>query len=148
MGIPIPRCLITDLHVAANAKLVYALFVSAPDYEPEEIALGLGLSAGSVLRHLCSLAEAGYIEGPRFGRQIKRGPKNNRECISPKLRFSIYKRDGFGCTYCGRRGGPNVELCLDHVVPFSKGGGSSTENLVTSCVPCNFGKGSDPLEVS
>lgn len=53
-------------------------------------------------------------------------------------RREVFIRDGFTCQYCGRRGG---DLTIDHVVPRSRGGGHSWENLVSACKPCNHRKG-------
>jgi len=55
-------------------------------------------------------------------------------------RFNIYARDDNTCQYCGKRF-RRVELNLDHVVPRSKGGSTSWENVVCSCIPCNLRKG-------
>ena len=55
-------------------------------------------------------------------------------------RRNIFVRDGFTCQYCMARPGVR-ELNLDHVVPRSRGGRSSWENLVTSCRDCNLDKG-------
>ena len=59
-----------------------------------------------------------------------------------RIRFLVMKRDGFRCYYCGKSPAthPGVELVLDHVRPWSKGGKTTPENLVTSCVACNAGK--------
>jgi len=60
-----------------------------------------------------------------------------------KVRFSrlnIYSRDKSTCQYCGRRPA-RAELNLDHVIPRVKGGVTSWENVVCSCVPCNLRKG-------
>ncbi len=59
------------------------------------------------------------------------------------LRFNrrnIFARDGNRCQYCGKRF-PTSELSLDHVVPRSRGGDTSWENIVCSCVRCNVRKG-------
>jgi 5-methylcytosine-specific restriction endonuclease McrA len=55
-------------------------------------------------------------------------------------------RDQYQCQYCGKR--PNQrDLNLDHVVPRSRGGQDSWENLVVSCRGCNLKKGRrTPLE--
>jgi 5-methylcytosine-specific restriction endonuclease McrA len=59
--------------------------------------------------------------------------------IQRKLsRFEIFNRDRFTCQYCGRE---TRELTLDHVVPRSRGGQHSWENLVSACIPCNHRKG-------
>lgn len=53
-------------------------------------------------------------------------------------RKNILKRDGHKCAYCGRG---DLTLTLDHVVPRSRGGDDSWENLVAACLPCNNKKG-------
>ncbi|MEM8921550.1 MAG: HNH endonuclease, partial [Pseudomonadota bacterium] len=52
-------------------------------------------------------------------------------------RFNLFLRDGFKCVYCGS---PD-DLTFDHVVPRSKGGRTSWDNIVTACSPCNLRKG-------
>ncbi len=53
-------------------------------------------------------------------------------------RKNILRRDAYKCQYC-RRG--DVPLTIDHIVPKSKGGDDSWENLVAACVRCNNKKG-------
>jgi 5-methylcytosine-specific restriction endonuclease McrA len=55
-------------------------------------------------------------------------------------RFNIYARDDNTCQYCGGRY-RRSDLNLDHVVPRSRGGTTTWENVVCSCVPCNLRKG-------
>lgn len=55
-------------------------------------------------------------------------------------RHNIYLRDGNRCQYCGKRFSTS-ELSLDHVVPLSRGGGSTWENIVCACLACNVRKG-------
>ncbi len=55
-------------------------------------------------------------------------------------RRNVFARDGNRCQYCGRRF-PTSELSLDHVIPRSKGGETTWENIVCSCVKCNVKKG-------
>jgi 5-methylcytosine-specific restriction endonuclease McrA len=59
-------------------------------------------------------------------------------------RGNIYLRDQNRCQYCGKRF-PSSELSLDHVVPVSRGGRSSWENVVCACLPCNVKKGNKLL---
>jgi hypothetical protein len=67
-----------------------------------------------------------------------------RTTISKKRRFDIFKRDGFACQYCGATP-PSVVLHLDHIVALANDGANDDDNLVTSCEPCNLGKGAHPL---
>jgi 5-methylcytosine-specific restriction endonuclease McrA len=53
-------------------------------------------------------------------------------------RKNILRRDGYRCIYCGRG---DVTLTVDHVVPLSRGGEDTWENLVCACVSCNNKKG-------
>ena len=60
-----------------------------------------------------------------------------------RVRFSrhnIYLRDGNRCQYCGHRFASS-ELSLDHVIPLSRGGTSTWENVVCACLSCNVKKG-------
>lgn len=65
--------------------------------------------------------------------------------IGKSQRFRIFARDGFTCRYCGRQSDV-VPLAVDHVIPVCKGGTNDDENLITSCEPCNAGKGSKLIE--
>ncbi len=55
-------------------------------------------------------------------------------------RRNLFARDNNRCQYCGKRF-PTSELSLDHVMPRSRGGETSWENIVCSCVSCNVRKG-------
>lgn len=57
-------------------------------------------------------------------------------------RQNIYKRDEHTCQYCG----VSKDLTLDHLIPRSKGGKSSWNNLVTACKRCNARKGDSKPE--
>ncbi len=56
-------------------------------------------------------------------------------------RFNLFLRDEFSCQYCGARG----DLTFDHVVPRSRGGRTTWENVVAACGPCNLRKGARTL---
>jgi 5-methylcytosine-specific restriction endonuclease McrA len=55
-------------------------------------------------------------------------------------RKNIMLRDGHQCQYCQKHL-PVRDLNIDHVLPRSRGGADSWENLVTACRPCNLRKG-------
>lgn len=63
--------------------------------------------------------------------------------VPKEVRFSrenLYIRDTFTCQYCNELFNSS-ELTIDHVIPRAKGGGTSWENCVASCRPCNNHKG-------
>ncbi len=66
-----------------------------------------------------------YVHVPRHGQQRR------------ITRRAVFARDDWTCQYCGARS----NLTVDHVIPRSKGGGSTWENIVASCAPCNRRKG-------
>jgi 5-methylcytosine-specific restriction endonuclease McrA len=57
-------------------------------------------------------------------------------------RALIYQRDDHTCQYCGSQ----KRLTIDHVVPKSRGGQDTWENMVVACSSCNTKKGNTLLE--
>lgn len=57
-------------------------------------------------------------------------------------RSMIYKRDGHKCQYCGS----TKNLTIDHIIPRSRGGEDTWQNLVVACLHCNTKKGDKLLE--
>ena len=55
-------------------------------------------------------------------------------------RFNVFLRDAWECQYCGDRF-RTQELTFDHVIPRSRGGITSWDNIVTACRCCNTKKG-------
>ncbi len=68
--------------------------------------------------------------------------------IPSDLRWAVWERDDFTCKHCGRRD----HLSIDHIIPESRGGETTLENLWTLCKPCNSAKGTKvfayPTEVT
>jgi 5-methylcytosine-specific restriction endonuclease McrA len=60
-------------------------------------------------------------------------------------RFNVFLRDAFSCQYCGGPF-PSEVLTFDHIVPKSRGGRTSWDNVVTACAPCNLKKGHRSLK--
>jgi len=56
----------------------------------------------------------------------------------PLTRRNLFHRDGHRCQYCGASAD---QLSVDHVVPRSRGGLDTWENVTTACLPCNVRKG-------
>lgn len=57
--------------------------------------------------------------------------------IPQKLRWDVFKRDGFKCLKCGT----HIDLHCDHIYPESLGGKLHISNLQTLCAKCNKSKG-------
>ncbi|MFQ5913217.1 MAG: HNH endonuclease [Nitrospinota bacterium] len=55
---------------------------------------------------------------------------------------NVFRRDNHSCQYCGYQG---KGLTIDHVIPRSRGGRTSWENVVVACQPCNSEKGNRTL---
>ena len=60
--------------------------------------------------------------------------------VIPLSRRGVLRRDGHRCAYCNR-----VANTVDHVVPKSRGGKDSWQNLVACCLRCNNKKGDKSL---
>lgn len=63
--------------------------------------------------------------------------------ISLGLRYRILSRDRFRCVICGASPAKDVrvELHIDHIIPWSRGGKNVQDNLRILCSKCNLGKG-------
>lgn len=59
-----------------------------------------------------------------------------REFVVSATRNTIFQRDNYCCQYCGDKV-PKNKLTVDHVIPKSRGGQKSWNNLVACCTRCN-----------
>jgi 5-methylcytosine-specific restriction endonuclease McrA len=67
-----------------------------------------------------------------------------RRVSLPVTRRGVLSRDHYTCQYCGATP-PRKNLTVDHIVPRSRGGKTTWENVVTACEKCNGRKGSRTL---
>lgn len=86
-----------------------------------------------------------WIRSVRFDIQIPRVIRLIRYDRIPQHplrlnRRNLLARDGHRCQYCGATLPPS-QLSLDHVIPRSRGGRTTWENVVCSCLACNTRKG-------
>ncbi|MBN2021255.1 MAG: HNH endonuclease [Pirellulales bacterium] len=81
---------------------------------------------------------------PVPGSLVHAGPPKRRTRREPsdRQRFRVLVRDGFRCRACGASPLTQVggELHVNHVLPWSKGGETTDDNLQTKCERCNLGK--------
>lgn len=97
------------------------------------------------LRTLCNdcARDATPVKKVRV-KKVSTAPKwfvdQERAKMTPALKESIKRRDGYRCKYCGRTMADGVSLEVDHIIPVSRGGRSEPSNLQTLCWDCNRGK--------
>jgi len=84
------------------------------------------------------LLEVEVISGDPNKKVILR--KSTRQ-IDLNVSWSVFRRDGYKCRYCGNN---HVPLTIDHIVLWENGGPTIEENLITSCKKCNNTRGSMP----
>ncbi len=61
--------------------------------------------------------------------------------ISASLRQRVVERDQYRCVYCQTaRDNSGQKFHIDHIVPISKGGVTTLDNLCTACFSCNSHK--------
>ncbi len=75
--------------------------------------------------------------------KFRKSVAGQRALMTSRLRQHIKERDGFTCRYCGASVAkePNLLLEIDHIVPVSRGGLTTEDNLQTLCWRCNRSKG-------
>lgn len=112
------------IHVCAARRALVLMFKGVA--QAEESLAGRLRSARAAVRVPSVIRLLEYRRIPRQTRALSR--KN------------ILTRDHYTCQYCGVGSG-SADLTLDHVVPRSRGGNSSWENLVAACRRCNNRKG-------
>ena len=74
--------------------------------------------------------------------QAPLGERNTRS-IPQDVKIQVAARDGGRCRQCGSA----QDLHFDHVIPWSKGGANTVQNIQLLCEPCNRRKGADDLPV-
>lgn len=123
-------------------ELLYKTFFAT--LIPYVIALGAIGIVGDVL---CAWAKR-YRRDKRRREYQDRRLANDAEHarVTRAMRYDVLRRDNFRCVRCGRGREDGVKLHVDHIVPVSRGGKSTMDNLQTLCEDCNLGKGNKYLE--
>lgn len=116
------------------------------DKNPErllrKIAIKLEVSVDELREIYQRLASAGLVTGDSISPTMEFVAETANDLrpsaeVWMKTRERIFMRDDYTCAYCDERGG---RLECDHVVPVSRGGSNSDDNLVTACFYCNRSK--------
>ena len=124
-----------------------------------------GIPERTLQRHLRALVESKVLEVVRAAQRPtkdKRGrgteyrlsfmtnpiasaPRPNYQSCPPKLRIEVIEAYQETCSYCGRKGNAKDpdgrSWHIDRIIPGSRGGGYSPENITLSCATCNISKG-------
>jgi hypothetical protein len=154
---------ITDEELFENIKLLWMTLGRQPRYS-EVKAPSSQFSAGTyenrfgswskALRAFVAWVNSDSSDQPQQDVAADRGTagltiekasakRRTRREISDRQRFRILVRDGFCCRACGASplNRTGIELHVDHILPWSKGGETTDDNLETKCKQCNLGKG-------
>lgn len=129
------------------APIKIALVIGRQEAEQEPATIGslydaLHLDTRTSEKHLKTLTALGLIQqvrkafviGPEYSRPYC--VYEGRQFIPTAVRRGVFERDSHTCQYCGS----TERLSLDHVVPWSRGGKDTADNLVTACRSCNSKK--------
>ncbi len=123
-------------------NLAEVVHIEAGQYSNHDFDSWLAVSELNAMERL---SDQDWIRSVNFQFQVPRVIRLMDYDRVPKqsVRFSrrnVFARDGNRCMYCNRRFPPS-QLSLDHVLPRSRGGDTTWENVVSSCVKCNVHKG-------
>ena len=133
--------------LANGAAIKIALAIGRQEAEQEPATLGslydtLHFDTRTSEKHLEALSALGlvqkvhkaFVTGPEYSRPYC--VYEGRQFIPTAVRRGVFERDNHTCQYCGA----TERLSLDHIVPWSRGGKDSADNLVTACRSCNSKK--------
>jgi len=89
------------------------------------------------------LVEASVLAKAKDGKLYKAIIRKSARHISQQVSWSVFRRDGYACRYCGN---DKIPLTVDHLVLWEEGGPSTEENLVAACKRCNNARGNTQYE--
>ena len=152
-GLTINNRQYNELELLQNLQNVWIKLGKQPARRDMDNKLISTISSGAYLRFYSTWSNALksfilYIEenelsGPSAStfRENEITHKTSRD-VNLRLRFLVMKRDNFKCCNCGRSPATTqgLELHIDHIKPWAKGGETVLENLQTLCSDCNLGK--------
>ncbi|HEY5482814.1 MAG TPA: HNH endonuclease [Propionibacteriaceae bacterium] len=144
------------LHILALTKLSPStrLVAFTLAFSPDDVHV-CGFPEAIIFKHIDLLVQGGWLDDrgglsdlvfktPWGTPQPPGRPRRNP--IPAPLRALVIERDGLVCQICDAtvRVLPTYatdQLTLDHIVPWSKGGADTIENLRVACAPCNIARG-------
>ena len=115
---------------ALEAFVEYINLDSSEEIDEEEIK-------GNKINDQDNISKTVNVEKP-----LQKKEHRTSRNINARMRFKVLKRDNFKCCACGASPAkdPSVDLHVDHIIPWAKGGETVIDNLQTLCSKCNLGK--------
>ena len=124
--------------------------ILTPSKQPEEIRKEVVNDFKYMLEQMSELTERDPLDiNNEFWEKSYRSFKDRNRKLFPTfddlfkwrkfrelVRLLVFTRDNYRCQYCGSE----KNLCLEHVIPISGGGGWNLDNLVCACNLCNRAK--------
>jgi hypothetical protein len=121
-----------QLYGAIYAGKGQVFLLPLPDENPDDLsteAVKILVLTAEEMERFFHQTDVLDTQGP--GKVILR--KSQRQ-IDQNIAWQVFRRDGYGCRYCGR---VDVPLTVDHVIVWEDGGASVAQNLVSACRRCN-----------
>lgn len=159
VGIKLNNKQFTELELFDNLEKVWISKGHQPTRRDMDNSIISNISSGAYLRKYGKWSNAlksfvNYINNSIEKNEINlikntaNSHKTTRD-INLRLRFKVMQRDNFKCCMCGASPAKDssVELHIDHIKPWSKGGETEINNLQTLCSKCNLGKSNLELEI-
>ena len=145
-GEPAPLVALADARPSRRATTVSRVLVLNASYEPINVctvrraAVLILKERAEILEHADQVLHAETFRLPRPAViRLTNYVRIPRDAHARRItRRAVFARDRWTCQYCGT---VRSSLTVDHVIPRSKGGPSSWDNIVASCAPCNRRKG-------
>ncbi|MBI3547621.1 MAG: HNH endonuclease [Elusimicrobia bacterium] len=132
------------VHIADWRKALSMVYQGHAEVVDEDLVT-YDFASWAELSAVMSEHPAGFVHSPSLRIAVPEIIRLTRYDRMPQrevvfTRRNLYEHYRHRCCYCGGRFRTS-ELNLDHVVPRSRGGDSSWDNVVTACIPCNTKKG-------
>ena len=89
-----------------------------------------------------------YIESTSIIAIKGHGFNPHKHASVPLTNRTLFGRDRYVCAYCGAHEPNHHNLSRDHIMPKSRGGENTWQNVITACRDCNSKKGSKTLKES
>ena len=105
--------------------------------DDKKLARVVGLSPRRWGQIKDTLLEFWTLDGDRIFHTARWSIPPERKTLRPIIKRQVLQRDGSQCSYCRTFDGP---FEFDHILPWSRGGKDSVENLCVACISCNRAK--------